>query len=264
MLNLRIPSGLLALALAAGASANPTGIIHTPPAEATMDRPVPLEVRVAGVPDGEPAVVAHYRMAGTREYTDLELKPAGQSRYAGAIPAAHARAIELGYYISVSGPSNAYYSSLGAPDAPLHLVLRSPAAPGRSSWIAKVAVLLAGLGGVGLLVWLRERRQRGVVLDRIFWVRTLLPIAHLNGSALSDQIARLTSRPLAHPGQGQRTYSRQEVLRRLNEVRRIDLAELARARDRYLGPEFQLPGVETGEGRRRAPRQVVAFGKPTA
>lgn len=262
-MGIRFVSGIAMVGLALGAWAGPSSVVHTPPAGLTMGEAVPVEVLIQGVPDGEPLVVLHYRISGGGEYASQRLESLGQARYAGAIPSGHARAIELMYYVDVSGPGNAYYTSLGAPDAPMRLVLQSPPGKGPKSWIEKAAVLLVGMGGIALLVWLRERRQRAVILDRVFWVRTLLPVVHLSGAALTEQLAKLSSRPLPHPTLGFRPFTRKHVLSKLNEIRRLDLSELASARDRHLGPGFELPSAETVERHRHIARHVVAFGKQT-
>jgi len=262
-MTIRIASGIAAVGLALGVWAGPSRVIHTPPASLTMGDAVPIEVRIEGVPDGEPLVVLHYRIAGGGEYASQRLESLGQARYAGAIPSGHARAIELMYYVDVSGPDKAYYTSLGAPEAPMRLVLQSPPGKGPKSWLEKAAVLLVGMGGIALLVWLRERRQRALTLDRVFWVRTLLPVVHLSGPALTEPLAKLSSRPLPHPTLGFRAFTRKHILSKINEIRRLDLSELASARDRYLGPGFELPSAETVERQRRIARHVVAFGKQT-
>jgi len=258
---LRLATGIAAAGLALGAWAAPSRVAHTPPADGTMGEAVPIEVIVAGVPDGEPLVVLNYRIAGSREYATRRLEALGQSLYAGSIPSGHTSAIELMYYIDVTGPDGAYRTSLGAADQPLRLSLGTPASGAVGGWLSKAALLLAGIGGAALLVWLRERRQRAAVLEQIFWVRTLLPLLHLSGTVLAGELSKLSSRPLPHPVLGFKTFSRQLILRKLNQVRRVDLAELARARDRLLGPEFELPSPEALERQRRTARQVVAVSK---
>ena len=73
------------------------------------------------------------------------------------------------------------------------------------------------------LLWLRDRRQRNRVKERIFWVRTLLPVLHLQGVRLTEAVTKLTREPLVHPVHGRRCYRRNFVQRKLFAVFLADI-----------------------------------------
>jgi len=67
--------------------AAPSGIAHDPPIAIEIGKPLPIDVRVDGVPDGEPSVTVHYRSPGARLYQAAVMEPAGQWHYHYDIPA---------------------------------------------------------------------------------------------------------------------------------------------------------------------------------
>jgi hypothetical protein len=209
-------------------SSGPTAILHSPPAAAWRGAALVLSVGLEGVSDGEPIVRLAYRPQGVSEFRSIALAVRGGGRYEGTVPAEATRGFKLSYYISAIGPREAYRVSLGSAAEPLSLDLREPVAPARRSIGAVLTFAGVPLAGIGGTLRLLARNRRRAAAERRFWVRALFPICHLQGQRLEDQIEQLAATPIEHPLDGLRTYSRAQLERRIEALRKLDPATLLR------------------------------------
>jgi hypothetical protein len=85
-----------------------------------------------------------------------------------------------------------------------------------------------------------KRRHRAATLEKIFWARLLLPLARAASFEAGDKLRRLARTPLDHPKKGLTMFSYHHLVRRLAEVKELDLARLRRERDLIAR---DLPGV---------------------
>jgi hypothetical protein len=110
-----------------------------------------------------------------------------------------------------------------------------------------VGLLLACFAVAGAVLYVRDRRERARAADEVFWVRTLLPVLGLKGSAFTQAVTKLAAGPLLHPVLGARRYSRRDILRQAERVRRMRLDRLVERADKYQAHPEAAP-LEPGGG----------------
>jgi hypothetical protein len=193
-------------------------------------------VVVEGLDVPPEAVVVHYRRRGLRTYQDVSLQRTGVDRHAGEIPASATDALAVRYYIEVVGFRKEWSVALGSAEQPLEVRLVQPEPPRDSGTALAVGLLGAAALLTAAWFWRGERRRRRDLAGRLFWARTLLPIAHLRGAPLTEALNELAGQSLPDPVRGPRRFARPVLQRMLDEVREWDLSQLEVQRARELGP----------------------------
>ena len=218
---------------ASQSAAAPTGVFHSPPTHARMAEPVPVNVVLEGVPDGDPVVKVYFRPTGWSDYTGQALESRGNGRYGGTIPPTATRGTELKYYIEIFGPDGAYRAGVGSGSHPFSVLLRKPVPSSSIDLRVKTVAGLTLFVVFGGVIALHGRRRKRAVLEKMFWLETLGPVIGLRGRQLAEQLNRMSDSSLFHPVDGTRTYQRDELLRRLGEVRDLDAAALRAQYEHY-------------------------------
>jgi len=233
---------IAAVAFLAGAPGlgSDTEIRHDPPASAVMGEPIPLSVVLEGTVGDVSEVVLYHRLEGSGDYSTKRMRSVGATVFESEIPPEAVRGLNVKYYIEVVGTDGLVRTAVGTPALPVGVPLVQPVhrVPAGRLAAAALAILFLALPIAAVIE--RNRRRRNDVLDRLFWVNILGPMARLRGEALAEHVKRLADTRLDHPVRGLESYERQEILRKLQEVRGFDLEKLARDRDRQLGPHYVL------------------------
>jgi len=218
------------------AVADPGDWLVEAPSTVRMGEAAPFAVVFS---DGAAATVTlHYRPKGTGRFTSLPMTRAADGRYRAEIPAASTRAPELRYYVEAFDDVAGRRRRFGSPETPLSLVLLEPApAGGQDLWL-KMSVGLVPVIFILGFVWQRDRSRRRAILDQLFWVQLLAPLARMPRQRALEQASRLAEKTLEHPVHGPRQYSREQILEQLSNIRSVDRAQLEEERRRFLGEEL--------------------------
>jgi len=197
-----------------------------------------LRVEVTGLRPVEQVIVFH-RSGPTRRFSvhEMEWTEAGTWRAVLAKPAEPADVMEC--YLAASDAAGVI-GRLGSPSEPVAVpIAREPDTP--PEIVATVAGLIVAACLTLLLILvsiLRRRRKIRVWSDQRYWLRMLGRLSALAGPALAGRLKEMSRRPLIHHRYGPVRWSRRELGRKVEEVRRLKRnATAAKGPSRASGAE---------------------------
>jgi hypothetical protein len=188
-----------------------------------------LRVEVGGGWPVEQVIVFH-RTPPARRYSVHEMEGEGVGTFRVVLPRPAPPAEAMEFHVAAADVRGAI-GNLGSPEDPITVTLaRSPETPPET--IALVASLSAAAFLTFLLILvgsLRRRRKARVWSDQRYWLRMLGRLSSKTGPALTARIKQMSRRPLIHHRYGPVRWSRRELNRKIEEVRRLKRAAVARA-----------------------------------
>lgn len=248
-----IVSSVMLFLLTASAGAELPTVLHEPVTAATVGQSITVSLSLSELGSQDPPLVTlFYRGLSQEGFASVVMRAAQDGRYVAAIPERVTQDLGLEYYMQVSEDGQSPSLALGSEARPFRVNLISPPEPSRA---LSVLLIWGGLSSVALVIGLvirsSGRRRRAWLEERLFWIKILTPLIDCPSAQATRDITRLSSTPLNHPVKGLCMFPRNVILRKLREVKELDVTALLRECDSQLAPGFERPSAPRTESTAR-------------
>jgi hypothetical protein len=215
-------------------TAAPT-ILHEPVKNATQGQGVNILANILDK-SGVKAAHLHYKSSDDVYFRTVPMNKGIDGNYKAQIPPRSARSGDVAYYVEATDLLGNGPARLGSPKEPLVIHLDPPFQAGATTnrHAQYGAAVFAVLFALVLTIFLRERFQRSRTLDSMFWAKKLIPLLHLPAEKVTAKITKMSQSPLLHPVYGEKVFPRILILKRLDQVKRMNLHRLVDRKDKYV------------------------------